>query len=183
MWPGWGGVDLPQVCRYAAARPPKICIRPPLRQPWYCDDMIHKRKLSRLLDVTRSSETGRFLLFLAVGGMNTLVGYGFFVAFHLLGLSPTLSIICATVLGVVFNFLSTGRIVFASQQINPLPRFLGVYVVQCTANVLMLNALIDAGVTILLAEAIVMAVLAVATYFAMKKFVFPRAPAPDPATS
>jgi putative flippase GtrA len=140
-------------------------------------------KLSQLSHTARSSEGGRFLLFLAVGGLNTVVGYGFFVAFHSLGFSPTPAVICATIAGVMFNFLSTGRIVFASQRMHVLPRFIAVYVVQCTANVLMLHALIDAGLSILLAEGIVIALLAVATYVAMKKLVFIDAPVRGPTAS
>jgi len=118
------------------------------------------------------------VLFLAVGGLNTLVGYGFFVAFHALGLELTPAVICATIAGVLFNFLSTGRIVFASRGMNLLPRFLAVYAVQCGLNLVMLHALLTAGLSILLAEAIAMALLAVATYLAMKKFVFADAPQP-----
>lgn len=133
--------------------------------------------------VARSSEGRRFVLFLAVGGLNTLVGYGFFVAFHMFGLTPTPAVICATIAGVLFNFLSTGRIVFASQGIDRLPRFLAVYAVQCAANLLMLHALVAAGLSILFAEAIVIALLAVATYVAMKKFVFVDAPLHGPTAS
>jgi putative flippase GtrA len=140
-------------------------------------------KIAQLWRVARSSEGGRFLLFLAVGGMNTLVGYAFFVAFHAAGLAPVPAVICATVAGVLFNFLSTGRIVFGSSRKSLLPRFVAVYAVQCAANLALLHGLLGAGFSILFAEAIVMALLAVATYFAMKKFVFPNAPASGPNAS
>lgn len=107
-----------------------------------------------------------------VGGLNTLVGYGFFVALTYAGLGKTLAVIGATTLGVLFNFLSTGKIVFGSGDLSLLPRFIGVYVVQCTANVLLLKALVAAGVQLLLAEAMILAVLAVGTFFAMRRFVF-----------
>jgi putative flippase GtrA len=133
-------------------------------------------RLGQLGRLARASEAGRFLLFLAVGGLNTLVGYVFFLALHALGLPPTPAVVGATILGVAFNYLSTGRIVFASGGVNRLPRFLAVYAVQCAANLLMLHALLALGLSVLFAEAIVMAVLAVATYVAMKKFVFADLP-------
>ena len=133
----------------------------------------------QLKALSRDPEVRRFVVFLIIGGLNTLVGYGFFVALSWLGLVPTLAVIGATILGVLFNFMSTGRIVFGSRTIHVLPRFIAVYVVQCAANVAMLHSLLNVGLSLLVAEAIVLVVLAIATFFAMRKYVFPAAPQAD----
>ena len=145
--------------------------------------MLKLAKSSRAIRAARASETRRFALFLLVGGINTLVGYGFFVALHAAGLYPALAVIGATVLGVVFNFLSTGRIVFASSDVSILPRFLAVYVIQCAANIGSLHVLTAIGVQVLVAEALIVGVLAVLTYIAMKRFVFRGSRPRDPAAS
>jgi putative flippase GtrA len=76
----------------------------------------------------------------------------------------------------MFNFVTTGRIVFNSGQVRLLPRFIGVYVIQLAANILLLRTLIDLGVSVLLAEALVIGVLAVLTFFALQRFVFASVP-------
>jgi putative flippase GtrA len=120
-------------------------------------------------------EARRFVLFLFVGGLNTLVNYLFFVALVSVGLGQTLGVIAATALGILFNFFSTGRIVFRSEKISLLPRFIGVYLVQCALNILLLRAAVGMGVHLLVAEAIILFVLAIGTFFAMRRFVFSAA--------
>jgi putative flippase GtrA len=134
-------------------------------------DKLSTAGLGRLL---ADREMRRFALFLAVGGLNTLVGYGFFVALTLAGLDPTASVIGATIFGLSFNFFSTGRVVFQASGIHLLPRFLAVYAAQCALNVLLLQAVTAAGVPVLVAQAIITLFLAVATFFAMRRFVFGR---------
>jgi putative flippase GtrA len=145
--------------------------------------MLKIAMFSRGIQAARGREARRFTMFLLVGGLNTLVGYGFFVALHAAGLPPTPAVIGATILGVLFNFMSTGRIVFASSDASLLPRFLAVYAVQCAINIVSLRILTAAGLNVLVAQAVIVGVLAVLTFLAMKKFVFRSAPPRDPAAS
>ncbi|HEX8534124.1 MAG TPA: GtrA family protein [Allosphingosinicella sp.] len=119
-----------------------------------------------------NAELRRFVRFLFVGGLNTLVGYAIFAALILIGLSVTAAVIVGTVLGVLFNFVSTGRIVFGSKAGRLLPRFIAVYVVQMGLSIAALHALERAGIEPLIAGALVLPLLAVFTYFAMRRFVF-----------
>lgn len=86
--------------------------------------------------------------------------------------------VIATIIGVLFNFCTTSRVVFQSGDVRVLPRFIGVYVVQCTLNVLFLKLLIVVGVPVLIAEAIVVGGLAVFTFLALKTWVFMPIAAP-----
>jgi putative flippase GtrA len=121
----------------------------------------------------RDPELRRFVTFLAVGGVNTLIGYGLFAVLILLGLPTAAAAIVGTILGVLFNFFSTGGIVFKNQARRLLPRFIAVYIVQMAINVAALRALEAAGLHPLVAGALVLPPLAVFTYFALRRFVFP----------
>ena len=55
-----------------------------------------------------------FARFLVVGVVNTLFGYGVFCLALWATQQPTLAVVISTVLGVLFNFRSTGVVVFGS---------------------------------------------------------------------
>ena len=120
----------------------------------------------------RDPEVRRFVTFLAVGGVNTVVGYGIFAVLILFGLSPSEAVIVGTVLGVLFNFASTGSLVFKSRAGWRLPRFVAVYCVQAALGIAGLHLLAGAGVPTLVAGAVMLPLLAVFTYFAMRRFVY-----------
>lgn len=125
--------------------------------------------LNRLLS---HPEVRRFALFLGVGSINFAFYYMVFAGLHFMGATPSAGVVIATIIGVLFNFCTTGRVVFQSGTVRTLPRFIGVYVVQCCLNILFLKLLIMAKVPVLIAEAIVVGGLAVFTFLALRKFVF-----------
>lgn len=53
--------------------------------------------------------------FIAVGVLNTLVGYAIYIFLILLGISYLLALLIATIAGVTFNYFSIGRLVFKSK--------------------------------------------------------------------
>ena len=53
-----------------------------------------------------------FTKFIFVGVLNTIVGYSFYALFIYLGFDYKVSVFLATVLGVLFNFQTIGRLVF-----------------------------------------------------------------------
>lgn len=119
----------------------------------------------------RDPEVRRFIRFLVIGGLNTLVGYLIFATLILLGLTTQAAIVLATILGVLFNYLSTGGIVFHDRS-GRLLRFVSVYVVQMGLNIAGVTALENAGIPALIGGFIVLPVLVVFTFLAMRKFVF-----------
>ena len=130
---------------------------------------------------TNQAMTGKlrdrqFIRFLAVGGLNTLFGYGVFSLLVLAGTAPGLALLVATVLGVLFNYFTTGRIVFAARGWGRLPRFAGVYGLTFLANLWSLKSLIAAGLSPLLAQAILLPVVVIATFALNKFLVFGSAP-------
>lgn len=113
-----------------------------------------------------------FIRFLGVGLFNTLLGYALFAAILSTGASTTVAIVVATALGALFNFFSIGIVVFRQSERRLLPRFLGVYVVQCAVNRGLLAALAQAGIGAMLGQLLLLPLLATGTYLAMRRFVF-----------
>jgi putative flippase GtrA len=124
------------------------------------------------MSLLKNPEARRFTLFLAVGGLNTVVGYSIFAILIWLGAGPAGAAVGSTILGALFNFRSIGRLVFKSGDYRLLPRFLAVYAAQCSANICLLHLAERAGITTLVAEAFILPILAVLTYLAMRRFVF-----------
>lgn len=114
-----------------------------------------------------------FLRFVAVGMLNTAFGYGVYAVFILLELPRPAALAIATVMGVLFNFKTTGRIVFGSRDNRLLLRFVLVYAVMYGLNTGLLELLCrKVGLGSLVGQAIVLPVVVMVTFLAMKTFVF-----------
>ena len=70
-----------------------------------------------------------FVRFMLVGILNTIVGYGLYALFIFLGFNYVLSSLFATILGVLFNFQTIGRMVFKKHCNSLVFRFISVYVI------------------------------------------------------
>lgn len=116
----------------------------------------------------------RFLRFLVVGGLNTLFGFGCYVALVSLGLHYVLAVLLGTILGVLFNFQTTRKLVFASHDNRLIFRFFAVYVVQYATNIGLLSALVSAGFSKIVAGAILVLPMALFSFVLQRKFVFTR---------
>ena len=75
-----------------------------------------------------NSKYFKFYKYLIVGGVNTLFGYIVFAFFIFFGFHYSLAVLIATILGVLFNFQSYGRLVFKNHSWYFLVRFIAVYV-------------------------------------------------------
>lgn len=116
----------------------------------------------------------QFVRFVAVGVLNTAFGYLIFAALTLMSLPPIAAVTGGTILGVLFNFQSTGRLVFGASGGRLLPRFAGVYAVQALADIGLLHLAIGHGIPVLVAQAVVLPPLVVITFFVMRRYVFAR---------
>lgn len=54
----------------------------------------------------------RIVKFLGVGVLNTLFGYGIYAALVFIGVPYLIALFMATIMGVIFNYFSFGRMVF-----------------------------------------------------------------------
>ena len=118
---------------------------------------------------------GRVVRFLAVGLLNTAFGYALFAAIYAISRTHPAAIVLATVGAVVFNFVSTGRLVFASSSMSRLLPFLAGCVLVMAVNV----ALVDIGVILAISpfagQAIALPIVAAMAFFINDRFVFRRA--------
>lgn len=113
-----------------------------------------------------------FIRFLFVGVLNTAFGYGMFYLLLSVGLLPEAGLLCATLAGVLFNFMTTSRLVFKQRGAEFFLPFIAVYVLVYLTNAGTLRLLIIAGVTAALAQALLLAPFAAMTYVLLKRFVY-----------
>lgn len=114
----------------------------------------------------------QLLRFLVVGGVNTAVGYAVFAILVRLGLPFPAAIGLATIIGIAFNFQTTGRLVFGSARLSLLGRFVAAYVVVYLINVGSVALLLHVGFNVYLANAVVILPLALLSFFLQRRFVF-----------
>lgn len=120
----------------------------------------------------RAAAGHQFARFLAVGVLNTAFGYGCFALFLWLGLHYSLALLLATVLGILFNFKSTGSLVFRSRDNRLLARFVGAYALVYACNVTAVGLLVKSGLSPQVAGAITLLPMAVLAFVLQKRFVF-----------
>jgi putative flippase GtrA len=129
--------------------------------------------LARAKAASGAAYGSRPLRFLVIGALNTAVGYAiFYVTLAVTGGSFVALVVMMT-LGVLFNFFSTGTLVFNSRDRRLLHRFIGVYGVVFLVNFVCLRALEGLGVGSALAQALLTPFLAYLSYRLNRDFVFP----------
>lgn len=118
------------------------------------------------------AEPRRFGLFLLVGVLNTAFGYAVFAALVWSGMHYSLALLLATVVGIAFNFITTGRLVFGNRHTNVFWRFVAVYGLLYSVNLLALASLRAWGLGPLLGQALLMLPMAVAAFLLNRRYVF-----------
>jgi len=121
----------------------------------------------------------RFVRFLFVGGLNTLFGYGVFAGLILLHVWYPVAAAIATVLGILFNFKTTGALVFRSHDSSLIFRFLLVYGISYAVGVLVLRVTNELGLPILLVSGAMLLPMAVFSYTLQRILVFRSGPKPS----
>ncbi|WP_416385437.1 GtrA family protein [Sulfurimonas sp.] len=77
--------------------------------------------------------------FILVGIMNTIFYYSIYVLFLYIGLEYSISVLLATILGVLFNFKTFGKYVFKDDDNKLIFRFISVYIVLYIVNITIIN--------------------------------------------
>ncbi|MEP7194572.1 MAG: GtrA family protein [Actinomycetota bacterium] len=121
------------------------------------------------------------VVFLVVGGVNTAFGYLCFAALlAILGQQRYLiAFVCAYVIAVLFAFVMYRFVVFRvrGHALADLWRFVMVYVVSFSVNLVLLPVLVEIfHVAALLAQALIVFVTSVISWFAHKHYSFRRTP-------
>lgn len=114
----------------------------------------------------------RFIRFLFVGGMNAVFGYSLYAIMIYLNFHYSFAALLSTILGVLFNFKTTGRLVFNSKDNWLVFKFIGVYVIIYTINTASLKIFNTFNVNLYFAGAILLLPMAIVSFVLNKKFVF-----------
>ena len=112
--------------------------------------------------------------FLLVGLLNTVVGYSLYALFLFMGMSYSVALAAATILGILFNFKTIGTMVFKSNDNTLIIKFFLVYAIIFLANLLLIKCFISLGINAYTAGIIVIVPLSAASFILNKYFVFKR---------
>ena len=114
----------------------------------------------------------RFLRFLVVGGFNTAIGYALFCV--ALAIFPTtfIALCVSTLLAILFNFFSTGTLVFGSRDPRRIVRFYGVYGIVFVYNAVGLAILERLGLAPQIGALILLPGAVVMSYVLNRQLVF-----------
>lgn len=122
--------------------------------------------------VSGLSEDNKLIRFLLVGGLNTIFGYCTFAFFIFIGTHYSLAVLLTTIFGVLFNFRTTGKLVFKNSDKRLFFKFIGVYGTLYVINVGILKVFSHFTVNMYLAGALLVLPMALLGFFLNKKFVF-----------
>lgn len=125
-------------------------------------------------DIIRSQllRHARLVKFFLVGGINTLFGYGVFALMIWLGLHYGLAAAISTIAGVLFNFKTTGRLVFGSHDNKRIFLFVAAYVTTYLLNLALLELLTRAGLNAYHSGLLLIIPMALVSYHLLSRFVF-----------
>lgn len=117
-----------------------------------------------------------FVRFLLVGVLNTAFGYAIYLLGLVLGLVPGVALAIATAIGALFNYLTTGRLVFNHAGLARLLPFIAAYVLIYLVNLGALHVLAMLGVPPGVAQAALLPAVAALSFVVFKYAVFGGGP-------
>lgn len=118
----------------------------------------------------------QFFIFILVGILNTFFGYCCYAFFIFLGLSYPLALAYSTILGVLFNFKTTGKLVFKNSNNRLIFKFVSVYLCTYFFNMTLIGFLTRLSFDLYLAGFIAVFPSAILGFILNKTLVFRRAP-------
>ena len=113
----------------------------------------------------------KFLRFLIVGSINTLFSTTIYAILIFLKAHYAIAILVAQVLGVLFNFKTTGKLVFESNDNKLIFRFFIVYVIVYLLSVSSVKILLIHNVNKYVAGILIAFPIAIISFTLFKKFV------------
>jgi putative flippase GtrA len=114
----------------------------------------------------------QFRRFLMVGIVNAMFGYSIFGMFVWLGVPASVALLLATILGVLFNFVTTGHFVFNGVGWGRLVRFFAAYGAVYLTNLAILEAIRAGGIGAIAAQGAALTVVVPLSFLILKWFVF-----------
>jgi putative flippase GtrA len=113
-----------------------------------------------------------WIRYLLVGGLNTAFSYGVYAVGIYLGTGYALASAASMIAGVLFNYRTTGGLVFRRSAGASLPRFVGCYLAVYVFSVILLAQMDAFGIDPYLSGILVAIPAAVLSYLLLKFLVF-----------
>lgn len=126
----------------------------------------------QLSNFNNQGERKQLVLFFVVGGINTLFGYSLYVLLLYIHFHYALASLLSTIAGVLFNFKTTGVLVFKNHKNRLLFKFMAVYCVTYSVNVGFLGVFTYHNANMYIAGAILVIPIALLSYILLKRFVY-----------
>lgn len=116
--------------------------------------------------------SNQFLRFILVGGVNTAFGVGVYCLAIFVGLPYFIATLLSNVLGVCFNFITTGNLVFRNNDPRLIFRFVTAYVIIYFINTVFVKIFILSGLNSYWAGILATPLVALCSYSLLKYFVY-----------
>lgn len=116
----------------------------------------------------------KFARFVLVGALNTAFGVGVYCMAVFLGMPYFIATLASNVLGVLFNFVTTGHLVFGNGDRRLIFRFVACYAAVYLINTATVKLLLLMGMNSYWAGILATAPVAVCSFFLLKYFVYSK---------
>lgn len=116
----------------------------------------------------------QFIKFILVGILNTIFGYGLWALLIYIGLHYALAVVLSTILSVLFNFKTTGYLVFKNKDNKLLWKFVHIYILTTCLSILGLKCATIANINLYLAGFFLTGIMAIISFLMQKYYVFRR---------
>ncbi len=113
-----------------------------------------------------------FIKFVLVGIINTMFGYGLFAFLLYCNIHYALASVLATIISVLFNFKTTGTLVFKNHDNRLIFKFVSVYCFTTILSIIGLKIAKIFGENLYFAGLILTGIMAIITFILQKKYVF-----------
>ena len=114
----------------------------------------------------------QFIKFVLVGILNTLFGYGIWALLLYIGLHYAVATVLSTILGVLFNFKTTGYLVFKNKDNKLLWKFIQIYILTTCLSILGLKCAKMADINLYYAGLFLTGIMAIISFLMQKYYVF-----------
>ncbi len=116
----------------------------------------------------------QFLRFILVGGLNTAFGVGVYCLAIFVGAPYYVATLLSNVLGVCFNFITTGNLVFRNNDTHLIFRFVLTYIIIYILNTIVVKGFILLNFNDYWSGILATPIIALFSYNILKKFVYSK---------
>lgn len=130
--------------------------------------------LQRAITFYLNKVPNQFVRFVLVGGLNTAFGVGIYCLAIWVGLPYYAATLVSQILGTLWNFMTTGRLVFENHDKRLIFRFVANYIVMYFFNIGIIKLLLIAGLNDYWAGIGATPIVAICSFISLKYLVYKK---------